>query len=266
MRIVKLFSKLLNAGAFKSDAGVRSIAKPVSAEENWLMFKRYFGEDFWLITVDQNLINNKQTNFMSWCFIEYHFRKDQLVNELLPTPTVNTIFQTFEEKVDQAIAAIGGRTAATETGFGKRLVLYFSPSQKLENTLNDLTSELEQIPAHAVPTSSWALDGFVPDNLQRHLIENEKILAGLMKEGDDGNVAREVMHFITGVDAQQLPYIRIALQSQGYAIVEAERERIVFSKLCSPSSESIAAETKKLHEFCEVNACIYDGWETPVLR
>jgi regulator of RNase E activity RraB len=264
--IVKHLRKLFEMVKSKSTASSDSGLTPARTGENWATFKRYIGENFSLVTVDQNLISNKETNLMCWCVIDYHFRKDQLVNEMLPTPDVNSLCYDFEDKVDDAVAAIGGRMAATETGFGKRTVLYFAPSLKLERLMGELTFNFGDVPVQVREVESSQLNKYAPDHLQQLLSGNRQILDALAAQGDDGSTPREVTHWITNVEAGKLTYVSIALQQQGYSIVEAAKERIQFSRFCSLSLDSTTTETKKLNALCESVGCFYDGWETHVVK
>jgi regulator of ribonuclease activity B len=234
--------------------------------ENWLAFRRYSGEDYSLILINSDLIDQNQIYSMCWYELKYHFLAHQLVNGWMPTPEISSAFYAFEEEVEQDIKVLGGLMAASQTGSGVRRVLYCAPNLRLEDYLHKWANAYDNIPVECRPASYPQFENLMPTNRESTIMQDERILENLQKEGDDGSAEREVMHWITQSDDCDPSSLHPALESLGYEIKEATEDFIRFSHTTSISSVSIRGEREKLEALCRGTGCSYDGWETPVVR
>jgi regulator of RNase E activity RraB len=262
MKLIKRLAMaigLLGAVASETSAG----ALP---EEDWLGFRRTSGDEYWIMLIEQSILSYDQFPTFNCYRVEYRFLSNQLFNGMMPIPDMADIYYGLEDKISNQVEQLGGRMAASQTGFGVRKVWFCAPSTKLNDTVESVAKSFNKIPLEHGPAKADELEALRPTNLEGQLAGNEKILSGLAKEGDDGSKDREVMHWILEFNSVDRERIGSSLTKMGYTVEESNSERIRFSSLTSLSVESANSETIKLVEFCKKFNCSYDGWETPVVK
>jgi hypothetical protein len=258
------FLKKLFSGNTPEVAAVTE-QEPTSFDD-WATYKRYKGDEFWLITANRGLLKNNQLISMSWSSIEYRFLQRELVNGMFPRPDLLDLYYEFEDQLDEAIRKIGGGLAATQTGFGSRIVWYCAPNVVLEEIIRSSAQTFTRFAIEVSPASFKQFEQLLPTHLENQWAGNERILNKLAEHGDDGSEPREVMHWTYGSDPAAIAQLSARLEIEGYIIEELDEEKVRFSRLSSLSEDQSKSETTKLTELSEQYGCKYDGWETPIVK
>lgn len=254
----KLFSTLRTPS-------VETVRTADDTNEDWFTFKRFKGGDYWLLVVNRGLLQDSQTVSMSWFTIEYHFLQRQLDNGQMPKPEMTDLFHKFEDEIAIVIRAIRGKMAASQTGFGTRMIWFCAPSLQLEEILRSQAQKFESFSVDVSPSSFPQFESLFPDKLEQQLAGNSGILSQLLENGDDGSASREVRYWIYGNDTVALQRIAKILEQDGYQIDELTEEKVIFSRISPLTEGQVNDETMQLTSLCAAHGCEYDGWESPVV-
>ncbi len=260
---MKFITKLVNR--FKQPAPKLQV-ESVPEVEDWTTFKRYKGDEFWLIVVNRGLRNNNQLDNMKWISIEYKFLKRELINDMFPKTELADTYYNFEDSISDEIQKIAGTLAATQTGFGSRKIWFCAPNVQLESLVLGVAGSFSSFKIDVSKATLSQYQSLLPTSLEKQWAGNETILATLAENGDDGSEPRPVSHWAYGSDASSVTELADRLETHGYVIEEQTLEKIVFSRLSILSEDQSKKETTKLVELCEQFGCNYDGWETMVVR
>jgi regulator of RNase E activity RraB len=259
VRFLKKFRSVFGLGRPVSDS-------PAHAEDEWDIFKRYKDDSYWLLVVNKGLLKNNQIISMSWFSIEYRFLQRHLVNRLFPRPDLSNLYYGFEDHLSQKLSAIGGVVAATQTGFGSRIVWFCAPSLLLEDILRTEAKGFDSFTLDISPSSYKQFEEMLPTDLENQFAGNAKILQNMANHGDDGSAVREVMHWIYGQEQENLRSLASKVEDEGYTIQEVDDKKLRFSKMTSLDEDQSRFETIRLSELCRQFDCEYDGWETPIVK
>jgi Regulator of ribonuclease activity B len=235
-------------------------------EGNWIGYNRIANSGVWITLFDQAIPSFDQSISYSCYQIEYRFLPNQLTNGVMPVSDMADVYYGLEDKISDQIGKLGGRIAASQTGFGVRRVWFCAVSSKLEDVVKSVVEKFSQIPLEHGPANFTELLELKPTQVEGQLAGDQTILINMAKEGDDGSKERQVMYWIREFKAADRESIGSSLTKMGYVIEDSTAESIQFSRTTSLTFESANAETLKLVEFCKKFDCNYDGWETPIVK
>jgi Regulator of ribonuclease activity B len=238
----------------------------LAQNDDWVTYKRYKDDDFWLVIVNRGLLKNNQLISMNWFAIEYRFLQRELVNGMFPKSDLSNLYYGFEDQLSEDIVQIGGELAATQTGFGTRVVWFCAPNIGLEEKLRAAAQKFTAFPVYVSSASITQYEKLQPSHLESQWAGNENILRTIAEHGDDGSEPRAVMHWAYGADLDSIARLADRLEAAGYIVEEQTGEKIVFSRLSVLTEDQSKRETTKLSALCDEHKCKYDGWETPVVK
>jgi hypothetical protein len=241
----------------------KRVTNPV---EDWSCFKRYSQDGYWLVVANQALMKDSKTVSLCWASVEYRFLQRHLVNKQMPTPEVFDQILSFEDRLEQELHSVSGKLAASQTGFGSRISLFFSQNLKLEEKIREIAETFEGFPIEVSTASFKQFEHLMPTHVERLLAASNRILVRIGDEGDDGTKERTVMYWAYADGNLFYQELQVALENNGYEVLEASSEVVRFSRPTYLSFDIVFDETILLVELCANHGAIYDGWETPVVR
>jgi len=175
----------------------------------------------------------------------------------------------LEDKLDEAPAllAAGAIRVASVTGQGQRRMFFvhrdpldFSPLLK--------TTEVQGFACDAAEVDDrQALIHLVtPTHLERQLNGDQDVIAGLQKDGDDGQAPRKTDFWFYG-QRGYLGSLAASLKTQGFSVDHwiSDPTGVVLSRKMSVDWAAFQALTPVIVRAAEQSGVEYDGWETLVV-
>ena len=247
-------------------AGMMSSNTSQALEESWMTFFREDPHGGWIITLDQTTTSGQRGELGHCARLTYTFGPSQLAENGFPKTEPSQRYYELEDRICAKLSNISCRSIASKVGQGKRYVWFCANNGSLVDGAAKVTESFKEFQT-TVETAPFAeLRGLHPTNMEAQIAQNELLLKSLEEEGDIFQRPRKVMHWIYGATAATKKDISTQLKKLGYTIEETEGDKIVFSRIGRIDRHEFNDETRKLNILCADFGCMYDGWETAVVR
>ena len=102
--------------------------------------------------------------------------------------------------------------------------------------------------------------------METQLAQNNVLLNKLGESGDIANRPRKITHWIFGVDQSKSKLLVAQLKHRGYIIHMIEADKIAFYRVGTAALAEFDNETRAINGLCRELGCLYDGWETELVR
>jgi len=247
-------------------ASITSSNSTQAQEENWTGFFREDTPSGWLITIEQTTTYGQRGEPKYCAKLDYTFSPNQRSGNGFPNPEVIPMYNELEDKICDELKNIDCRAIATKIGQDKRYAWFCSNEGNLPAEVSRVAKRFTEFQIDVKSATFAELQSLNPTTQEAQIAQNGKLLNSLQENGDLAERPRKIMHWIYGATSLTAENIAKQLETLGYIIEETEGDKIVFSRVGRIDRNEFDNETRKLNGFCAGFGCMYDGWETAVVR
>ena len=251
-------------------AGLTTASTPQEQTDKgeWVVFPRALRDQNWVVAIDRWIESAEAENCRSWAKV--HFQHEGAAATLSSDEAIAAIFD-LEEAIERSIGSIGGRKVGSRTGADGRTTWFCAQNADLAAALSASVRELTFTPVSVLRSDRSEATELLPDYMESQLAGNRRILDELRQNGDSGTRPRRVTHVFVFDQHTQTDALKDDLISIGYRIDETPADdgrRNVFHVYVQSDVllETVDRQTVLFNEICARYGCLYDGWETPVVR